>query len=351
MANYAISRQERIYLFSETTFGQIPTVTNSNCCRAINAGLVSVVNNYPRPDKTGTRSSVVGVLGRKSATWSLSQSLAGNGAAGTPPDCSPILRALFGVAGGSGTGETIVSSTSVTYALQDPAIIPSFSLFSFRTPATETQRIVEGAVVAEATFNLGQNIATWSANGTGIWCLDTETTSNQTTFNVAGNIPDTTQKGGLTTFPVEPSAPVTNGSPTVGFTGSAVFDGDTITEIQSATLRVRTGNAVANDTFGSYYPVLAEGAEREVGLAFTVYDSDGAGIKDLKAKAQTQTPITVVLTMGTIAGNIWTWTLSNLQIAQPTYDDSRNRYMCVFPESMAHASSIVLRDELSLALT
>jgi hypothetical protein len=351
MANYAISRQERIYLFSETTFGTIPTVVNASCSRHINAGLMAVVNNYPRPDKTGTRSQVIGLLGRKSATWNLSMSLAGNGTAGTVPDCAPILRALFGVAGGGGTGETIVGATSVTYALQDPSIIPSLSIYSFRTPATETQRIVLGAVVAEATFTMGQNIATWSANGTGIWCLDTETTSNQTTFNVAGNIPDATQKGGLATFPVEPAAPVTNGAPTVGFTGSATFDGTVIAEIQSATLRVRTGSVVATDTFGSYYPVLAEGEQRTVGLAFTVYDSDGAGIKNLKAKAQTQTPMTVTLVMGTIGGNIWTFTLNNVQIAQPSYDDSRNRYMCVFPESMAHATSITVRDEITLALT
>ncbi len=333
---YAISRQERIYLFSETTFGTIPTVGNSNYCRTMpGAGLTAVVNNYPRPDKTGTRSQVIGVLGRKSATWSVSMSLAGNGAAGVVPDCAPILTALFGGAG------VVSAGTSVTYSLADPSPIPSFSMYSFRTPSTLTQRIVEGAVVAEATFNLGQNIATWSANGTGIWCLDTEH------FSTA----DVTQKGGLGAFPSEPSTPVSNGQPSVGFTGSATFDGNVIAEIQTATLRVRTGNAVALDTFGSYYPVLAEGEQRSVGLAFTIYDNDGTGIKNLKAKAITQTPITITLVMGTISGNTWSWSLSNVQVAQPSYDDSRNRYMCVFPESLAHASSIAVRDELSLVIT
>jgi hypothetical protein len=225
--------------------------------------------------------------------------------------------------------------------LADPSPIPSLSMYSFRTPATITQRVILGGVVAEATFQLGQNISTWSASGTGIWCLDTAN------FGTA----DATQKGGLGSFPVEPGAPVTNGQPTVGFTGVATFDGNVIAEIQTATLRFRTGSAVALDTFGSYYPVLAEGEVRTIGLAFSIYDSDGVGLQDLKQKAVTQTPITVTLQMGTLSGNIWTWTCNNVQVAQPSYDDSKNRYMVVFPESMAHASSITQRDELSLLIS
>jgi hypothetical protein len=341
MSNYAISRQEHVYLQSETVFGQIPntggtaTLAGSNACRAINAGLVAVVNNYARPDKTGTRSQVVGLLGRKSATWSLSQSLAGNGVAGVAPDCGPILTAMFGGA------PTVVASTSVTYNLSDPNPIPSFSLWSFRTPSTLAQRVVSGAVVGEATFQLGQNIATWSANGTGIWCLDSD--------NFA--VEDSTEQSGLSAFPTEPATPITNGNSTVGFTGAATFDGNVIAEIQTASIRLRLGNIVALDTFGSYYPVLAEGEMRACGLSFTVYDSDGTGIKDLKAKAITQVPITVTLQIGTIAGNIFTFTLNNVQIAAPTYDDSKNRYMCVFPESLAHATSITVRNECILACT
>jgi hypothetical protein len=335
MANYSISRQERVYLFSETTFGVIPTVSNTNFSRHIQSGLAAVVNLYPRPDKTGTRSQSVGILGRKQATWSLSQSLAGNGAAGTAPDVAPILTALFGQAG------TVVPATSVTYNISDPAVIPSFSLFSFRTPSTLDQRIVLGAVVGDATFQLGQNVATWSANGTGIWCLDSDTFSTS----------DTTQKGGLVSFPTEPAAPVSNGVPTVGFTGLATIDSQVIAEIQTATIRFRTGGVVVADTFGSYYPVLAEGAARQVSVALTIYDSDGAGIKDLRAKAVAQTPITVSLQIGTISGNIFTLTLNNVQLAQPTFDDSRNRYMCVFGDSPAHATTLANRDEIVLAIT
>lgn len=322
-------------MLPEVTFGTIPTVAAANACRHINAGLVAVVNNYPRPDKTGTRSQVIGLLGRKSATWSLSASLAGNGAPGIAPDCGPLLTALFGIA------PTVVAATSVTYNLTDPSPIPSFSLFSFRTPSTMTQRVVEGAVVGEATFQLGQNIATWSASGSGIWCLDSD--------NFAAS--DVTQKGGLAAYPTEPVSPITNGNSAVGFTGQATFDGNVIAEIQSATVRLRSGNMVATDTFGSYYPTLTEGEMRACGLSFTVYDSDGTGIKNMKAKALTQTPITVILQIGTITGNIWTFTLNNVQLAAPTYDDSKNRYMCVFPESLAHATSILVRDECVLAIT
>jgi hypothetical protein len=339
--NYSISRQERVYLQMETAFGTIPnaagvaSVGNNNCSRFIKADLGTKVALYPRPDKTGTRSQVVGLLGRQQATWSLSQSLAGNGAAGVVPDCDPVLQCLFGQAA------TIVGATSCTYNLADPNTIPSFDLWSFRTPATLAQRVTLGAVVGEATFQLGQDVATWSATGTGIWTLDSDN------FGTEG----LTQKGGLTSFPTEPAAPVTNGNATVGFVGQATYDGNVIAEIQTASIRVQTGGAVANDTFGSYFPILAEGGLRTVSLTFTIYDNDGAGIKDIKAKALTQAPITVILQVGVIAGNIWTFTLNNVQVQPPAYDDSRNRFMCSFPESMAHASSIAVRDEMKLVIT
>jgi hypothetical protein len=338
--NYSVTRNQRVYLQLETTFGTIPnsagtaTLSGSNCSRFIKVTDLGLVANYPRPDKTGTQSQVVGLLGRQSASWTLSQSLAGNGVPGSPPDCAPILQCLFGQAPTSGGG-------SVTYALADANPIPSFSLWDFRTPSTLQQRVVLGAVVSEATFTLGQNVATWSASGTGVWALDSNNYSTQ----------GTVQQGGLSAFPVEPTTPVTNGNAAVGFTGVATFDGNVIAEMQTATVRVRTGNSVVNDTFGSYYPVLAEGAMRSIGLAFTIYDNDGTGIANIKTKANTQTPITVSLQIGTISGNIWTLTLKNVQVQPPAYDDSRNRFICSFPESLAHASSILVRDELALVLT
>jgi len=226
------------------------TVGNANACRHVKCGLQNSVAVIKRPDKTGTRTPTAGTAGRKFATWSLQQGLAANGAAGTKPDTDPLLECLFGQAGSikSGTvavtgasnaapivitatghalasydvvsvtavgGNTAangiwmiefvdansfkligsvgnaayssggsVSKAGVKYGLSDS--IPSFCLWSFRTPAAIEQRVVFGCVVNEAVFNLGQDVADWNASGEGVWMLTSDEFANS----------DSDQKGG-----------------------------------------------------------------------------------------------------------------------------------------------------------
>jgi hypothetical protein len=337
--SYAFSRNERIYLQKETVFGTIPntggtaTLSGSNACRHIKASLTPEVALLVRPDKTGARTATAGVAGRKIGRWSVEMSLAANGAPGVVPDCDPLLVALFGA------DATINTGVSVSYALAD--VVKSFCLWRFRTPSSVMQQVAFGAVVNEATFNLGQDIASWSASGECMWVLDS--------VNFSGT--DATGKGGLTAFPSEPASPVTNGGIIAGFTGQATFDSNVLANIRTATLKITTGNAIVKDTFGSYYGTTPEGDMRAVALSFGIYDDDASGTTNLYQKAITKTPINVTLQIGTVTGNKWTFTVKGVQLAVPSLDDGQRRWSASFGDSQASGSSITALDEVALTIS
>ena len=338
MPNYTFSRNERLYLQKESTFGTIPnttgtaTLAGSNACRHVKAMLKPDVAILKRPDKTGTRSTSVGVPGRKTGTWSAEMSLVANGTAGVVPDCDPILYALFGQAA------SISSGVSCTYSLTDA--VTSFDMWLFRQPSTVMQRVGLGCVVTEATFQLGPDIATLSTSGDCQWVQDSTNFSSS----------DTIGKGGLTAFPSEPGSPVTNGNIIAGFTGQATFDGNVLANLKNATLKISTGNDINRDVFGSYYGDAQEGDERAVSISFDIWDTDGSDTQNLDAKALSKAGITIVLQIGTVTANKWTFTLSNVQLATPDRTDGQRRWVASFSDSMAHGAGSSL-SEVSLVIS
>lgn len=327
------SRNERIYPIVESTFGVIPTFTGANNCKFKKVKLKPIVARLTRTDKTGVRSEPLGVGGRRSATWSVDMSLAPNGTPGVAPDCDPILQAIFGQA------PTIVSSTSVTYNLSDA--IKSFSLPSYRTPSTMMQRIAAGCVVTDATFNFGQDVADWQANGKAYWVVDSK---NFATLDTPG-------KCGLASWPDEPSTPVTNGPMIAGFTGVATFDTNVLANILTASVKIASANDIPLNTFGTYYGDLPEGDVRVVSLTFVLKDKDESATSNLYQKAITKAPITVILQSGTAAGSIATLTLKGIQLDVPDLDDNQRAWTANFGESTAHPSTPAALDEVTLAFT
>lgn len=402
--SFALSRLERLYLQVETTYGQIPnttgtaTVGNSNACRLIKFSLENQAALIKRPDKTGTRSQQVGVLGRKFGTWSAEMSIAPNGVAGMAPDMDPLMQGIMGQAGTatsgtgtitgatnatpivvtaansfangdvvyisgvtgnlgangffmltavSGSGFTLVGSVGtgvyvsggtasrVAYKYTLSDSIPSLSLWSFRQPSTIDQRVGFGSVVQEMVMQLGQDVATIQFNGESLWSLQ----SNQ--FSVA----DLTQQGGLSAFPTEPSSPVTNGGMIAGFTGLLAVNGNKIATLRTASVRTRSANVTIKDTFGSYYPNSVEGDEREITIDMSIYEDDSATYQNLIALSQNKTPVTIPMVVGTQSGSVMVLVMNNVQLAAPTHEEQR-RYIANWSGSTAHGSSLTARDEL-----
>lgn len=328
MSNFSLSRAERLYITKETTFGQAVTPGNSNYCRHIKAPMYNDRALLNRRDKTGTRSVLKGNKGRAFAKWSTEMSLVTSGQTGVLPDCHTLFDMIFGQA-----------PTGLVWTLSDNIV--SGNLWSYRTPSTLDQRVVLGAVLQNATFTLGADIAEWTADGEGLFMLGSNF------YSVA----DVTQKGGLGAFPAEPGSPTSAGDIIAGFTGQITIDSVVLAEIRTATIKYQSGNVVVKDTFGSYYPTSAEGDERNISLGFNLYDNDSAGHETLKEVADSKLPVDATIQVGTVADNIITFTLKGIQLAAPQLDDNQRRFVATYGDSRSHTSLISLKDEFSVAIT
>jgi hypothetical protein len=350
--SFSLSRLERIYLQVQSAYGTIPnttgtaTVGNSNACRFIKAMLDNDVATIKRPDKTGKRSPTAGQAGRKFGRWSLEQSLAPNGTAGVKPDCDPVIQGFMGAAGAATTstsgngfpsGTTVVDGANAYKYTLSESIIP-FIMWSFRQPSTIAQRVAHGCVVNRATFQLGQDgAATWNAEGECQWVLHHDKFSGS----------DDTAKAGLTAFPTEPSAPVTNGGMVVGFTGKAIMGGNAIATLRTASVSIMPANMPVKDTFGSFYATDPEGDERKVTTQFSIYEDDSAAFLALENASHSKARVDFIYQVGTVPGSIMVAHLKGVQLVAPSRDEER-RFIANFPEAEATGSADGAGDDLTL---
>jgi hypothetical protein len=374
-----------------------------------------------RPDKTGTRSMEGMVGGRRAGKWSLELATVGSGTAGTPPDCDPLLQAVFGQSAAVGAGTAAISSSTnaspivvsfggahgiasgafevvsfsghtvstsangvflayanstsaltlcgstgngiggatgtmsrvkLTYTFQDQ--ITQFALWSFRTPSTLDQRVGNNCVVAEASFALNQDVATWSANGDCLWVARSSDFANY----------DIYQEGGLGAFPSEPSTPVTNGVVIPGFTGrfvawqsvastsAAAFaaNAQTFSTIRNVSVRIQTQNLLVMDTFGSYYATTLEGDTRQITISFNIYDDDSTAVNTIKSWGDEKQPVDFVVNLGTNIGNIWVFYMKNVYLANHVLGDGQLRFDAAYADSRATTTTLAVRDEFTLVI-
>lgn len=349
---FALTRQERIYLQIAATYGIIPnttgaaTVANANACRHIKATLDNTVATIQRQDKTGSRSATPGARGRSFGKWSLEMSLAPNGTAGVKPDCDPVIQGFMGAIGAATTaiagngfpaGTTVVdASPAYKYTLSD-SIIP-FILWSFRSPSTVDQRVANACTVSKAMFNVGQDqAATWTAEGEAKYVLRSKLFAAS----------DADMKGGLTAFPSEPSAPITNGGIIPGFTGKALVGGTVVSTLRNGSFSIEPGNAQIKDTFGSWTPTDTEGDARKVSTRISMYEDDQTGYATMLDLAHSKVGVDIVYQIGTVPGSIVVAVLKGVELETPTLEEER-RYTASFPDSMAKGSSLTAKDELVL---
>jgi len=96
----SMSRQERAFM--QLQAGGVRVIPNSSGTATVGNGdavrhIKLAMQNTPallrRRDKTGTRSTTVGVVGRTGASWSFESSLVSGV---IPPDLDPLLQSIFG---------------------------------------------------------------------------------------------------------------------------------------------------------------------------------------------------------------------------------------------------------------
>lgn len=335
MPNNSNARSGRLYLATQGSVGTAAALTGSNCCRHSKVKLSPSMPRSPRNDKTGTLSRTPGVAGLRMASVSVEMDLAANGAPGVKPDCDPILQSLFGQA------PVIVGATSVTYNLAD-ACVP-ITMGHFRLPSTVQQQIAFGVAISEAQWGFNDGvISKWRASGSGVWVPDSMTYSTL----------DTTGKGGLLIGAfTEPGSPVTNGGVATAFTGSLTANSVAVANVKSGTFTFRRPVSPQRAFGGPYVTGWGLGL-RDIQLKFDLFDDDSASMLDLVQHGINDTVFGATLVLGNVAGNIWTFTLTGLQVTPPSLDDSSgDRWVAQFDNLSATSASITTTTELTLAIT
>lgn len=334
----------RLYAQLNPTFGTVVNTsgtwadTTSKLVPHNSINIKRIIDLIEAEYKTGTGSMLTGTPGRVSASFSGEVPLMPSGAAGTAPNCNPILANIF-----NGTA-TLVSSTSATYNFVDGVSNPLTLAHFNEASSSHQQQFLHSGIIETFTINLGGGgYVTLSFDGKGLACLEKDYFSSE----------ETTAKGGLTTFPAEPSSPALAGNQLGAFTASVTFGGTATAEFVSAQLKGNTGRSIRFDGVGRYATGVVQG-RRGVALGSLKFaDSDGAGLAAVKNAAATKTAMDVIIVQGSTAGYIMTHTLKSVQFGGDGFSISENGagVDVDFGDGKAHASSLSGVNDYVLALT
>ncbi len=332
--NHLSGYEEQFYITLESTFGVLAKPAGTDAIRIIESSFDTAQERVNREDKRNSRSASGRITRKKTCGFSLSMYILPSGVAGTPPDVSQALEALFGT-------YTNTPGTSDVYTLARD-IDKSFSLH--RIVGDGLAETLTGCVINEMKFSLsGEEEAKLEITGEGKeWVTTTPTTLDgdvaaaATSFTVVDDYAievgsvvqigaddnggagyevtaynETTKvatisavlvgaSDGDAVVPFFPTA-VTAGEPLGCFPGTISIDGDTIcfTEME---VTINNNFSMKNDCFGYESAIGYVGtARREVTFSGTTYFSNDNN--KLKAKSASFNDVPIIITVGDTAGD------------------------------------------------
>ena len=308
----ALTRKRLIQVKKESTYGtdSTPAGTDALLVRnleitPIEADVVSrdLIRNY-----LGNSPQL---LANTRASITFQVELAGSGTAGTAPRYGAILQAC-------GLSETIVASTSVTYA-------PVSSSFSSATIYFNNDGIRHILTGCRGTFTMNAEVGqipTLDFTMVGVYNAPTDTALPTTTYSAQAS-PLIFRQGNTSAFQFFSYA---------GCLQSVSFDigNETVyRELVGCTKEVLITNRAASGTVMLEAPALAT--------------------KDFFGLAQTETTGNLTFLHGTTAGNRATFTAGQCDISNPTYGDQDGVQMLSVP--YVATPTTAGNDEISLAFT
>lgn len=323
------SRNRRFYSTLVSTYGTAVAPTNSNAMRAVEVKLNPTQTRMLRPDVQPSLDSPVPSLGRKSCPGTMRASLAGSGTRGTPPDIHPYLYSLFGK-------YTNVAATSDTYETDDVA--KYLDVYTYVTDGGGESCL--SSIVQQAVFEFGQDYSVVE--------FQFEGKSYLSSWSFAGT--DTEGKCGHASYPTEPASPALNGAAVPGYKGSVTIDSTAYTNGRTGKITCGYAKPLPKDGWGTDYPLDAGLEIRKIDVEWTQYDTDLAALTTLKGKAHSGTQVDAVWVLGSTSGNIWTFTLNDIFLNPPTFDDSQSRRIVQF-SGTCYATSGTAKDSFKLAIT
>lgn len=308
----ALTRKRLIQVKKESTYGTDSTPAGTDALLVKNLEITPIEADVVSRDLIRNYlGNSPQLLANTRASITFQVELAGSGTAGTAPRYGAILQAC-------GLSETIVASTSVTYA-------PVSSSFSSATIYFNNDGIRHILTGCRGTFTMNAEVGqipTLDFTMVGIYNAPTDTALPTTTYSAQAS-PLIFKQGNTSAFQFFSYA---------GCLQSVSFDiGNTTVyrELVGCTKEVMITNRASSGTVMLEAPALAT--------------------KDFFNLAQTETTGNLTFLHGTTAGNRATFTAGQCDISNPTYGDQDGVQMLSVP--YVATPTTAGNDEVSLAFT
>ena len=384
MACYISSNQNRYYVASESTAGQVANAQEASRIAAVNLKMRQSTIAPTRLDKTGTRTFLGLPRGlRRLTDMKMRTYFSGWSNAPERPAAGPLFESVMGstgvvfggvsVASSSGTtittsgahglsvGQGVTFGGEIRFVIGLPAVdsvvlnapfsvqptslnqtvnyapgdgIKALSVFDYWSPASAVHRIATGVVIDQCRISLNGDYHEFEFRGPAMDLIDSASF--------------TAGEGGMAEFPGEPAVALQDLAPIPGHLGQ-VWLGATATRfatITEAEVVVKNNIDVRDKEFGSAIPRCVSAGMRNVGLSFALHEQDSDATKGLYQAARSQSPISVMLQMGQQSGQLFGVFLRSVVPSMPEFEDSGTRLQWRFDECAAQG---VANDEIFVA--
>jgi hypothetical protein len=212
--------------------------------------------------------------------------------------------------------------------------LKSVSLFDYWSPATSVQRILCGAALDKLTIKVNSDFHEFSFSGMARDLVDSSSFEGG--------------QAGLSAFPPEPAVAALNYSIIPGHLGQ-VWLGSTPNRfftLTKADISFENNLELRAKEFGADLPSAISPGLRLVTLDFTLYQQDDAATKALYQAARQKSPISVMIQLGQLQGQLFGIYMTGVIPEVPQFDDSDRRQQWQFQSCRAQGG---IDDEIFLA--
>lgn len=380
--SYISSNANRFYTSLEAAYGVVGSITSSSRIPALKLTVQQQLDMKDRKDKTGSRTFAgLPAGGRRRTNFELQTYLTSwqkssssgpgygpmfQGALGGTPQHFPggtvastaLGRLGFTTAHGLSVGQAVVSGGEIRFAsaivdantvqLNAPFTtppangaqigaavtyvpateLPSATIFDYWSPATAVQRVLCGAAVDSMEILVNGDYHEVHFKGQAQDVIDSSS------FSSADGI------GQLANFPAEPVVGAFDFSVVPGNLGQAWL-GTSPTQfftITSASVMLKNSLDTRAKEFGSILPRAITPGQRSVTAAFDLYSQDDDATKGLYQAARQRSPISLMLQLGELEGQVMGVYLQSVIPEVPEFDDGENRLQWKFRSSRAQGT-------------
>jgi hypothetical protein len=388
MGTYILSNENRVYAALEASYGMVPGVTDANRLAAVRLRVRQEVEKRERRDKVGGRTFTGLPAGlRRHTTFGLTTYMT-DWKESTTPAYGPLFEGALGGAvlhyGGGTTaagtvGRSIVFSgphglvvrqavriggeirfvsavngphsvevnapfslsagagapVGPTFTYFPGPVLRSVSLFDYWSPAAAVQRILPGAGIDRVRIDINGDYHGFEFSGKALDVWDSGTFE--------------TGKGGLASFPAEPSVTAAGRTIVPGHLGQAWLGAapNRMCTLTRAAFVLENDLEMRDREFGCGGAKALVPGQRTASLSFDIYEKDDEATRDLYSAARNRTGVPVMFQLGQSAGQLFGLYMPKVVPEMPEFDDAHPRLAWSFADCRAEGT---LDDEVVMAV-